>query len=123
MKPVFWMTGVSVVGGLAATVLVGRENGVAVLLGMLGPLLAATISWVLSDRTFRRNPVRLTSVMIQAFMAKIVFFGLYVALMLRGLGLPVTAFMISFTTYFIALHFAQALLLRRLFTSGMHAVR
>jgi hypothetical protein len=35
----------------------------------------------------------------------------------------VTAFMISFTTYFIALHFAQALLLRRLFTSGMHAVR
>jgi hypothetical protein len=103
--------------------LVGREHGVAVLLGMLGPLLAATISWVLSDRTFRRNPVRLTSVMIQAFMAKIVFFGLYVALMLRGLGQPVTPFMISFTTYFIALHFAQALLLRRLFTSGMHAVR
>ena len=123
MKPVFWMSGVSVVGWLVATVLVGRENGVAVLLGMLGPLLASTISWILSDRTFRRNPVRLTAVMIQAFMGKIVFYGLYVAFMLRGLGLPVATFMISFTMYFIALHFVQALLLRRLFTSGMHAVR
>lgn len=123
MKPVSWMISVSVVGWLAATALVGPEDARAVLLGMLGPLVATTISWVLSDRTFRRNPLRLTAVMIQAFMAKVVFFALYVAVMLRGLELPVTAFMVSFTTYFIALHFAQALLLRRLFAAGMQATR
>ena len=123
MKPVTWMIGVSVVGWLAVTALVGPEDARAVLLGMIGPLVATTISWVLSDRTFRRNPLRLTAVMIQAFMAKVVFFALYVAVMLRGLELPVTAFMVSFTTYFIALQFAQALFLRRLFAAGMQATR
>jgi hypothetical protein len=115
------MTGLSVVGWLAATAFVGIEQGLVVLVGMAGPLVAATGSWVLSDRTFRRNPGRLTSVMIQAFMAKIVFFGLYVAIMLRVLALPSIPFMVSFTVYFIALHFAQALLLRRLFAAGVHA--
>jgi hypothetical protein len=123
MKPVFWMIGVSVGGWLAATVFVGRENALAVLLGLAGPLVATSTSWVLSDRTFRLNPTRLTAVMIQAFMAKIVFFGAYVAIMLRWLGLPLVPFMVSFTVAFIALHFAQALLLRRLFAAGMHAAR
>jgi hypothetical protein len=123
MTPVSWMIGVSVVGWLLATVFVGRENGFAVLLGMLGPLVATTTSWILSDRTYRRNPLRVTAVLIQAFMAKTVFFGLYVAIMLRWLGLPLMPFMVSFTIYFVGLHFAQALLLRRLFAAGMHAAR
>lgn len=117
------MIGVSVGGWLAATVFVGRENALAVLLGLVGPLVATSTSWVLSDRTFRLNPTRLTAVMIQAFMAKIVFFGAYVAIMLRWLGLPLVPFMVSFTVAFIALYFAQALLLRRLLAAGMHAAR
>ena len=121
MKPVSWMIGVSVVGGFLVAAFVDREDGVAVLLGMLGPLVATTTSWVLSDRTYRRNPLRLTAVMIQAFMAKIVFFGLYVAIMLRVLGVPLVPFMVSFTIYFVVLYFAQALLLRRLFAAGMRA--
>ena len=121
MKPVSWMIGVSVVGWVLVAAFVGREIGVAVLLGMLGPLVATTTSWVLSDRTYRRNPLRLTAVMIQAFMAKIVFFGLYVAIMLRVLGVPLVPFMVSFTIYFVVLYFAQALLLRRLFDAGMRA--
>lgn len=121
MKPVSWMIGVSVVGGVLVAAFVNREDGVAVLLGMLGPLVATTTSWVLSDRTYRRNPLRLTAVMIQAFMAKIVFFGLYVAIMLRVLGVPLVPFMVSFTIYFVVLYFAQALLLRRLFAAGMRA--
>lgn len=121
MKAVSWMIGVSVVGGVLVAAFVNREDGVAVLLGMLGPLVATTTSWVLSDRTYRRNPLRLTAVMIQAFMAKIVFFGLYVAIMLRVLGVPLVPFMVSFTIYFVVLYFAQALLLRRLFAAGMRA--
>ena len=121
MKPVSWMIGVSVVGGVLVAAFVDREDGVAVLLGMLGPLVATTTSWVLSDRTYRRNPLRLTAVMIQAFMAKIVFFGMYVAIMLRVLGVPLVPFMVSFTIYFVVLYFAQALLLRRLFAAGMRA--
>ena len=115
------MIGVSVVGGVLVAAFVDREDGVAVLLGMLGPLVATTTSWVLSDRTYRRNPLRLTAVMIQAFMAKIVFFGMYVAIMLRVLGVPLVPFMVSFTIYFVVLYFAQALLLRRLFAAGMRA--
>jgi hypothetical protein len=121
MKAVSWMIGVSVVGGVLVAAFVNREDGVAVLLGMLGPLVATTTSWVLSDRTYRRNPLRLTAVMIQAFMAKIVFFGLYVAIMLRVLGVQLVPFMVSFTIYFVVLYFAQALLLRRLFAAGMRA--
>ena len=119
MTPVSWMIGVSLVAWLVAALFVGRDNAFAVFVGMLGPLVATVISWVLSDRTYRRNPLRLRGVMILAFMAKIVFFGLYVAIMLRVLGQPIVPFMISFIMYFVGLHFAQALLLRRLFASGM----
>jgi hypothetical protein len=123
MKPVLWMIAVSVVGWLAATVFVGREDSLAIFVGMLGPLVATIVSWVLSDRTYRRNPLRMRGVMILAFMAKIVFFGLYIAVMLQVLGLPLGSFLISFTLYFIGLHFAQALLLHRLFSTGMSPAR
>jgi hypothetical protein len=123
MTPVSWMIGVSLVAWLVAAMFVGRDNALAVFVGMIGPLVATVISWVLSDRTYRRNPLRLRGVMILAFMAKIVFFGLYVAIVLRVLGQPLVPFMISFTMYFVALHFAQALLLRRLFASGMSPAR
>jgi hypothetical protein len=123
MTPVSWMIGVSLVAWLVAVMFVGRDNAVAVFVGMLGPLVATVISWVLSDRTYRRNPLRLRGVMILAFMAKIVFFGLYVAIVLRVLRQPLVPFMMSFTSYFVGLHFAQALLLRRLFASGMSPAR
>ncbi len=41
----------------------------------------------LMERTYRRNPERLTAVMIAAFAGKMVFFGAYVAVMLRVLSL------------------------------------
>ncbi|HEY7447543.1 MAG TPA: hypothetical protein VH702_05300 [Vicinamibacterales bacterium] len=123
MTPVSWMIGVSLVAWLVAAVFVGRDNALAVFVGMIGPLVATVISWVLSDRTYRRNPLRLRGVMILAFMAKIVFFGLYVAIVLRVLGQPLVPFLMSFTMYFVGLHFAQALLLRRLFASGMSPAR
>jgi hypothetical protein len=86
----------------------------AVVFGALGPLLVAWGSWKLAERTWRREPHRLTGVMIAAFAGKLVFFGVYVAVMLSVLSLRPVPFVASFTTSFIALHLAEALALRRL---------
>ena len=49
---------------------------------------------------------------------KMLFFGTYVALMLRVVGLQPLPFVVSFTGYFIALYLTEALLMRRLFAGG-----
>ena len=68
-------------------------------------------------------PERLTAVMIAGLGIKAVFFGVYVAVMLRPLALRATPFVASFTGYFIALHMMEALFMRRLFADGMRVVR
>ena len=123
MKPVGWMVGSSVSSWLAATALVGTRLGVDVLLGMIGPLVVASAAWVLMEGTFRRNPERLTSVMVMAFAGKILFVGAYVAVMLRVFSLRPVPFVASFTSYFIALHLMEALWLRRLFADGRQSPR
>lgn len=86
----------------------------AVLFGILGPLAIAAASWIVAERTWRREPERLTSVMIASFAGKFVFFGAYVAVMLSVLSLPPLPFVTTFTAAFIALHLAEALALKRL---------
>lgn len=117
MKPIVWMVGASVLSWLAIAALVHRRTSVAVLFGMLGPLVVAVVAWLLAERTYRRNPEGLTALMITTFGGKMVFFGAYVAVVLKGLSQPAVPFVASFTGYFIALHLCEALLLRRLFTS------
>lgn len=85
-----------------------------ILLGMIGPLAVASGTWVLMERTFRRRPERLTSLMVKAFAGKMVFFGVYVALMVSVLSLRPVPFMVTFTASFIALHLIEAFCLRRL---------
>ena len=92
--------------------------GAEVLLGMLAPLAAAGVSWVLTERTFKRNPEQLTALMIAAFGVKMLFFGVYVGVMVKVVGLRPVPFVVSFTSYFIALYSTEALLLRRLFAGG-----
>ena len=122
MKPVWWMVGSSVISWIATTALVGTRIGVDVLLGMIGPLVVASATWVLMEGTFRRNPEHLTSVMVMAFAGKILFFGVYVAVVLKVLSVRPVPFVASFTCYFIALHLTEALCLRRLF-AGDYSVR
>jgi hypothetical protein len=59
--------------------------------------------------------------MVAAFGAKMVFFGAYVAVMLKLLSLGPIPFMMSFTTFFIALHLAEAFGLKRLFAERARA--
>jgi len=117
MKTIAWM----IVGCLAGFPLVWLLSGsvVAALLGMLGPLFAAVVSWVLMDRAHRAGPGRLTSVMVTAFFAKMVFFGTYVVAVMRVPGLELVPFAVSFTAYFVTLYAVEAWLIQGL--SGRQA--
>jgi hypothetical protein len=121
MKPVAWMAGAGAIGWLMALALFGTAVGRDVLLGLLGPLAAACGSWILMERTYRARPERLTAVMMAAFCGKLVFFGAYVAVMVRAVVDRPVPFVVSFTAYFIGLYAIEALLLKRLFAGGRSA--
>jgi hypothetical protein len=121
MKPVAWMAGASSVAWLVALAFVEKATGIALFFGMLGPLVMACTSWVMAERTYRQDPRTLTGLMVTAFAFKLVFFGAYVAVMLRVIDLRAVPFAVSFSSYFIALHFVEAFWLQRLFAGGPRA--
>jgi hypothetical protein len=121
MKPLAWMVGASVGSWLAIAAWSGVSDSREVLFGMLAPLAAAASTWVLVARTFPSRPELVTPLMVAAFAAKLVFFGMYVTIMLRVLTLRPLPFVASFTTYFIALHLFEALCLQRLFAGNTPA--
>jgi hypothetical protein len=121
MKQVAWMTGASVAAWLAAVGAMGGAAGPALFFGMLAPLVMASVSWVMAERTYKRDPRALTGLLISAFAFKMVFFGGYVAVMLRGFHLRPVPFVVSFSSYFIALHLFEAFLLQRLLAGGPRA--
>ena len=118
MTLVSWMAGASGVSAALVVGIAGPAFAREVVLGMFGPLAETVTSWVVAEQVFRRRPERLTAVMITAFAGKLVFFGAYVAVMLKVLALTPAPFMASFTCYFVALHFVEALALRRLFAGA-----
>lgn len=121
MKQVAWMAGASFVACLVALAFVERATGIALFFGMLGPLVMACTSWVMAERTYKQDPRALTGLMVTAFAFKLVFFGAYVAVMLRVFDLRAVPFAISFSSYFIALHFVEAFWLQRLFAGDPRA--
>lgn len=104
---------------LATAAFLPWRTSFEVLCGMLGPLAAASVSWVLAERKYRQHPQALTKLMMLAFGAKLIFFAAYVTVMLRVLLLRPGPFIIGFTVCFIVLHLIEALFLRRLFRRGM----
>lgn len=108
------MTGVSTM--LAAVAIAGGAPAPEVLWGLAGPLGAANVTWVLARRTFARAPAQLARVMTKTFAVKLLFFGAYVAVMVRGLELSAVPFAMSFAAFFIGVHFLEALFLQRLVT-------
>ena len=117
MTPVAWMAGAGLVSWAAATVGFGSDTIAATFYGMAGPLAVAVSTWLLAEQTYRRDPVALTGLMMAGFVAKMVFFGAYVAVVIKGLSQPAVPFAVSFTASFITLHLIEALALRRLFAS------
>jgi hypothetical protein len=123
MRTVGWMAGVCGLSCLGVIAVAGTKIGPEVVLGMLAPLVIASGSWILIEQTHRRAPGRVTGLMVAGFAGKMVFFGVYVAVMLKGLALQPVPFVVSFTSYFIALHLMEALALRRLFANGSRPAR
>jgi hypothetical protein len=113
-RPVAVIVAGSAGTSLLATLLVGEAAGPAIVLGMLGPLLAVTISWVVIEREHRRNPAGVAALMVRAFVAKFLFFGAYAAIVVGAIGVNAVFFLASFTVYFIALYAVEAVLLQRL---------
>jgi uncharacterized membrane protein YdfJ with MMPL/SSD domain len=115
MKAVAMMVAAGFGSWLVASLVLDSRMRLELLCGMIGPLAGVSGSWVLIERTHRRNPQALTSAMIVAFGFKLVFFGAYVAVMLVGLSLRPVPFVASFVGYFCGLYLMEALYLQRLF--------
>jgi hypothetical protein len=103
--------------------LVDKQTSFEILGGMAGPLVAVTLTWLLTERVHQQRPEALMSLMVGGFAVKIVFFGAYVAVMLRVLSLRPAPFIVSFTLYFIGLYLTEALYLRRLYLRQLTASR
>ena len=114
MKLAWWMLSGSVLSSFLITTLLTTGAGREIWLGMLGPLASAVASWIAMERQFMRHPGALTGLLIKAFAAKMVFFGVYVAALLKVGGVRPFPFVVSFMSYFVALHALEAVGLRRL---------
>jgi hypothetical protein len=112
------MAGASVAAWGVASAVTGTRWHPELLWGLLGPLVAACGTWVVTERAFRSNPQALTGVMVTGLAVKAVCFGVYVVVMLRGLDLRPAPFVGSFTGFFLALYGLEALFLKRLFARG-----
>jgi len=120
MKPVAWMAVASGAAWVIVTVILGERVNPEAAWGIGGPLTSAIVSWVVYVRA-SAVPERLTRVMITAFAVKLIFFGAYVAVAMRVLGLRPAPFVVSFVTAFIVLHVMEAVSLRRLVTGVMRS--
>ncbi|HXH25690.1 MAG TPA: hypothetical protein VNI78_10600, partial [Vicinamibacterales bacterium] len=114
--PLGWMAAVSLGGWLASMAAAGSDINPEALLGMLGPLAAASGTWIAVVRAHAAAPERVTAVLVRGLAVKMVFFGTYVVVMLRGLALRPAPFVVSFTGFFLALLVMEAAFIRRLST-------
>jgi hypothetical protein len=114
VRAILWLA----IASAASAALLGARFGREVWVGMFAPLTAVSLTWVLTERIYKAQPERLTSVMIGAFAGKLVFFGAYVGLAIGVLGVKPIPFAASLTGYFIALHMIEAHWLKRLFVSA-----
>jgi hypothetical protein len=117
MKFVLWVGIASVASAAIAGAATQMRFANEIWLGMAGPLLVASGTWVLVERVYKERPERLTPLMITTFAGKLVFFGAYVGLAIGLLHVRPIPFIVSFTAYYIALHMIEALCMKRLFVS------
>ena len=119
MRPLAWMAGVSVVSWAVITAAASGQTQPELTMGMLGPLASAVATWLAIVRAHAAGPAHVTGALIQTFVLQVVFFGAYVAVMLRVLDARPVPFVVSFTGYFLALHVMEALFLKRLLRNDL----
>jgi hypothetical protein len=117
MTPIAWMTAASLAAWIVATALAPGSHP-ELLFGMLGPLVSAAATWWVTASAHRRDPRNVTGVLVAGFGVRMVFVGLYMAVMLRVVDLRPVPFVVGFAGYLIGLYLMEALLLKRLFVGG-----
>jgi hypothetical protein len=120
MKPVVSMAIASIASCALAAIVLDPATSRAVLLGMAGPLVAVTSTWIAVEWAARRDLARVTPVMFVAFAVKMVFFGAYVTIVVKRVAVPPISFVVSFISYFITLYVIEALYLQRRLLTGLH---
>ena len=123
MTPMAWMIGLSLGSWAVITAAAAEPVNPELAWGMAGPLVRAVITWFAVARVHRTAPERVTGVLMAGFGAKIVFFGLYLAFMVRVMDLRLVPFAVAFVGYVIALYALEALFLKRLFAGGLPSGR
>ena len=118
MKLVWWMLSGSILTALILTVLIQPAIRLELWTGMMGPLASAIASWMAMRRKHIRRPEGLTALMIKAFAAKIIFFAVYITVFVGSGWVKPIPFVISFISYFLALHLMEVIGLRRIQASG-----
>jgi len=112
MKQVGWMTAGCLGSWAIVSSLAGRPA--ELFLGMAGPLVAATATWLAVERAQRQDAARVTRVLMAAFGLKMLFFGGYVVAVSRVPEVDLAFFGVAFFFYFVVLYVVQAVLLRGL---------
>jgi len=112
-RPLAVMIGSSVACWAAISAVAGAAFNPELAFGIAAPLAGATLSWRAVERTHAAAPERVTSVLVTAFAAKMIFFGLYIGL-LGALWLRPKPLVVAFGASFLALHAIEAVYLRKL---------
>lgn len=120
MKLAWWMLAGSILSAILLTMLPGVSVRLEIWFGMMGPLISAIVSWIVMQRQHRKKPQGMTRLLIKAFAAKMIFFGIYIAFFLVIELVRPIPFVVSFAGYYIALHIVEAIGLRHLQTAGLH---
>ena len=119
MKFVAYLAGGSILAAMILSV-VFRLAGLGpvrdIWFGMLGPTLASVVTWVTIERQRRLNPQKMLACLIRAFVVKSVFFGAYIAVLVKTSQVRPGPFVGCFAFFYIALHMAEAFELRRVQT-------
>ena len=100
--------------GLCVVVLTPDASGAA-FLGMAAPLVVGLVTILLVEQTVRNDIQDLTARMTKAFIAKMVFYPMYVSIVVGALAVDPVPFVASFTVYFVALQNTEALYFKSLF--------
>ena len=109
------MTTSCVISWLLVNAIVSTEIRFELLLGMIMPLLMASATLIMAERAYRRSPKFLTSMMVKAFIGKMLIFGTYIIIVVGILQMQTVPFTISFVTYFTLLYLYEAIYLKRMF--------
>jgi hypothetical protein len=114
MKLASMMIAISVLSAGILVLLTGWSTARELCIGMLGPMAATSVEWIVLERTYRQSPERTASLMLVVFFGKIVFFGAFVAALLATGMVRPAPFVASFVGFFVALQAIAAIGLHRL---------